>query len=198
MRLIRLKKDPGEDDMTLIHQYRETGEKEIIGILFERYAHLVLGVCMRYLKNEADSKDAVLHIFEKLMLDLKKYEISRFSPWLHSVARNYCFMQLRNKEALSGRSEEITDYRLFVESGQGLHQEDNDLQEHYLNNLEQAIAHLNTEQKICIELFYLREESYQDIAGLTGFSLNQVKSHIQNGKRNLKIFLQKKNHENAS
>lgn len=197
MRLIRLKKDSLADDSSLIESYRHSGDKEIIGILFERYAHLVLGVCMKYLKNEEDSKDAVIQIFEKLMIDLKKYNINKFSGWLHSVAKNYCLMQLRNNASLHNRTEELTDRHFFMESEGRWHQEDSFPEEHYLNNLGPAIQTLSIEQRICIELFYLKEESYQDIADLTGYSLSHVKSYIQNGKRNLKMYLQKTNHEAA-
>lgn len=197
MRLIRLKKESVSDDESLIISYRNTGDMEIIGMLFERYAPLVLGVCMKYLKNEDDSKDAVLQIFEKLVTDLKKYEISKFSSWLHSVAKNYCYMQLRNREALFQRADELKEHVVFMESASLSHQEDDQLNEKHLRYLDTAINSLNNEQKICIELFYLKEESYQDIADLTGFSLNQVKSYIQNGKRNLKTYLQKASHETA-
>jgi len=197
MRLIRLKKDSSGDDVSLIRSYRDTGDKEIVGILFERYATTVFGVCMKYLKNEDDSKDAVLQIFEKLMVDLKKYEISRFSSWLHSVAKNYCFMQLRNREALFTHDAALKEQQEFMESEALANQDDSYPEEFYLGNLENAIGSLNTDQKICIELFYLREESYQGIASLTGFSLNQVKSFIQNGKRNLRNYLLKMKHETA-
>jgi RNA polymerase sigma-70 factor (ECF subfamily) len=47
-----------------------------------------------------------------------------------------------------------------------------------------------------VERFYLHQQSYQQIAEGTGYSLSQVKSHIQNGKRNLKLLLLKQlNHE---
>lgn len=197
MHLIRLKKNVYTDDAALINAYRETGNKQVIGLLFERYAPLVFGVCMKYLKDEDDCKDAVLQIFEKLMLDLKKYEISKFSGWLHSVAKNYCLMQLRNKAALIQQQESIKEHELFMESQSAGNLDDDNFNEKHLANLELAIQSLTTDQKICIELFYLKEESYQYISELTGFSLNQVKSHIQNGKRNLKITLQKMSYETA-
>ena len=50
---------------------------------------------------------------------------------------------------------------------------------------------LNPEQKQTVELFYLQEKSYKEIVDQTGFSMNDVKSYIQNGKRNLKIMLSK-------
>lgn len=197
MRLIRLKKESSSDDASLIRLYRQTEDNEVIGILFERYAPQVLGVCMKYLKNEDDSKDAVLQIFEKLITDLKKYDINTFSSWLHRVAKNYCFMQLRNKEALNQKNEAFREEGLFMESYAEMHQEDRFTEDLFLNKLNQAIQALPDEQKICVELFYLREESYQDIANLTGYSLNQVKSYIQNGKRNLKIYLQNIKNETA-
>jgi RNA polymerase sigma-70 factor (ECF subfamily) len=41
-------------------------------------------------------------------------------------------------------------------------------------------------------LFYLEQKCYKDIADLTGYDLNKVKSAIQNGKRNLKICMERK------
>ena len=55
-----------------------------------------------------------------------------------------------------------------------------------------SLEELNPEQKQCLILFYLEKKSYQEISENTGFSLMQVKSYIQNGKRNLKILLDKK------
>src|SRR5688572_33008477 len=113
MWLVNRKKHIDLDEQALIKAYRENGDRKAIGILFERYSHLVFGVCMKYLKNQDDSKDATLNIFEKLMEDLKRFEVLRFSYWIHSVARNYCLMQLRSRKAMYSVDEEIgTDYLL--------------------------------------------------------------------------------------
>lgn len=162
----------------------------VIGHLFEKYTHLVFGVCMKYLKDEDDAKDAVMQIFEKLLIDLKKHEITQFKGWLHTVAKNHCLMQLRSDKSLSEKQQELKkDFKSFVESGYELHLNSEPDKEKQLNQLEQAINSLKEEQKICIDLFYLKEKSYQEIAVLTGYSLNTVKSNIQNGKRNIKIHM---------
>jgi RNA polymerase sigma factor (sigma-70 family) len=194
MWLVNRKKHIDLDEQALIKAYRENGDRKAIGILFERYSHLVFGVCMKYLKNQDDSKDATLNIFEKLMEDLKRFEVLRFSYWIHSVARNYCLMQLRSRKAMYSVDEEIgTDYLLqetsAEETGEKLKTESR------LLILEDAIKSLNTEQRICIELFYLKNYCYQDAAEISGFSLSQVKSYIQNGKRNMKIYILDRNHE---
>ena len=164
-----------------------------MGILYERYSHLVFGVCLKYLRNRDESRDAVINIFEKLLLDLKNHRIDNFKSWIHSVARNHCLMILRKSDR-PGTEKNIDDFQQETDSN--LTQEVQ-LKEEQLQQLENAISFLNQEQKTCIELFYLQEKCYREVAEETGFTLNQVKRFIQNGKRNLKILLSKQN-ETAS
>jgi len=183
-------------DAQLILDYRKNADKRAVGALFERYSHLVFGVCMKYLKNEDDSKDATLNIFEKLMEDLKRFEVEKFSYWIHTVARNYCLMQLRSRKAMLYVDDETgPGMNAIMESSEWAHPASENKHEEQLQLLEQALETLNEEQRICIDLFYLKKYCYQDVAEISGFSLNEVKSYIQNGKRNLKIYMMKKNHE---
>ncbi len=184
------------DDQELIAAYKQKGDRKAVGALFERYSHLVFGVCMKYLKNEDDSKDATLTIFEKLMEDLKRFEVLKFSYWIHSVARNYCLMQLRSKKAMHYIDDENgKGMDGIMELHQNDHQQIADSTEQQLVLLEEAINQLNEEQRICVDLFYLKKYCYQDVAEIAGFTLLEVKSYIQNGKRNLKNYMLKKNHE---
>jgi len=181
-------------DLELISLYKESGDNVYIGELFKRYTHLVFGVCMKYLKDEDESKDAVMMIFEKLPADLKKHEVNQFKGWLHTVARNHCLMELRAKSARHEKEVEMAkDFGSIMESGYDLHLDGEADKEKELSNLESAVKELKEEQKICIELFYLQEKSYQEVAEMTGFDMNKVKSAIQNGKRNLKILLTERN-----
>lgn len=193
--LIKLKSIPVKyTDLELIALFKETGDNVHIGELFKRYTHLVFGVCMKYLKDEDESKDAVMIIFEKLPSDLKKHEVTQFKGWLHRVASNHCLMELRSKSAKHEKDVEMAkDFASVMESGYELHLDGVDDKERELQNLEEAVNELKSEQKICIELFYLQEKSYQEVAELTGFDMNKVKSAIQNGKRNLKILLMERN-----
>lgn len=178
------------DDLALIARYRETGNGDFIGELFRRYTAIMFGVCMKYLKDEEESRDAVMHIFEKMMGDLKKYDVKHLSGWMHSVTKNHCLMVLRSQKSKLEKNEEIrNEYPLVVEMNHSPHLTGETDKETMLQNLEEGITHLNTEQRTCIELFYLKQKCYEEVAQLTGYTLNQVKSYIQNGKRNLKLFL---------
>lgn len=176
-------------DTELVARYRQSGEKQVLGILFKRYTHLVFGVSMKYLKDEDDSKDAVMQIFEKLVTDLKKHPVENFKSWLHTVTKNYCLMQLRSRKGKYFQPLPDTEESLeIVESAGSLHPDKVELEEK-LSLMEKGIQALNAEQRTCVELFYLKEMSYQQVAEQTGYSMLQVKSFIQNGKRNLRIFM---------
>jgi len=180
-------------DEELLNEFKKNFNQEVLAQLYLRYTDLVYGVCMKYLKNEEESRDAVINIFEKLLVSLKKYEIKNFTTWIHSVARNYCFALLQqNKKKMNHQAIPIdieTDDMIADPSAY----EEEQLKALELRNLEEAMHSLNTEQKTCIELFYLEKYCYEEITEKTGYTLNQVKSYIQNGKRNLKIYLTGRN-----
>lgn len=181
------------DDELVIH-YRTSGDKMAVGELFKRHSLMCFTVCNKYLKNEEAAQDAAMSIFEKLFEDLKKHEIQNFKSWLHSVCRNHCLMQLRKQEMkMSKNTVYIDDENSFMELESFLHQDITEFdKEQKLQTLEKAITELKDKQRECIELFYLQQKSYDEICQLTGYSNNDVKSSIQNGKRNLKILLENK------
>lgn len=178
-------------DQEIIAWYREDRDPEWIGILFERYTHLVLGICLKYLKSEEDSKDAVMQIFENLMDDLVNHRVDHFKSWLYTLTMNHCLMQLRKIRTVNRYHEaELIKLReSIMESSDKMHLNNERELDHMLEALSSGIAMLSKEQSKCIELMYLKEKSYKEIASLTGYNLKQVKSYIQNGKRNLQKIL---------
>jgi RNA polymerase sigma factor (sigma-70 family) len=173
------------DDDKLLINYRQNGDLLILGKLFEKQMPLVYGVCLKYLKDEEQAKDAVMGIFEELIVKVKQHDIKQFRSWLYVLSRNYCLMQLR-----SGKKMEMVNLDDFMEFTPVLHPDDNN-REAAMQALEKCMDKLPAPQKQSIGMFYLNEKCYKEITELTGFTLNEVKSYIQNGKRNLKICLEK-------
>lgn len=185
-------------DIELLQHFRKTADSKWLGWLFERYSLLVFGVCMKYLRNATDAQDATQHVFEKALGEVGKYEIPFFKSWIYSVAKNHCLMQLRSRNSKPGTTDELpeeTSAELLTD--QELKMKELLMEEQSLQ-LKAALNDLSQEQKICIHLFYLEKLSYQEIETKTGFSFAQVKSHIQNGKRNLRIILEKKIREHVN
>jgi len=190
MLFLKKKKAPKESDANLIAMYRNSLDAKYIGEVYQRYTHLVYGVCLKYLKNEEDSKDAVMEVFEKIADELKRHNVENFQSWLHSVAKNHCLMKLRKAQSVHKREGAYRKFAEAVMENNGeLHLIGEEEQESLLERLSEGIHTLKTEQKTCIQLFYFQEKSYQEIADSTGYSLKQVKSYLQNGKRKLKIYL---------
>lgn len=173
-------------DTALINQYKLYTDKQAVGELYKRYTHLVLGMCINYFKDKEVAKYAALQIFEKLFTELKKREIENFRIWLSFVTRNYCISELRKRQTQLMRE---TEYQqAFIEDYEP--DSENVIQkEKQIEQLENALTCLNPFQQKCIELFYLKNMTYNQIVDSTGLSANEVKSHIQNGKRNLKLLL---------
>ncbi|HEY9007590.1 RNA polymerase sigma factor [Ohtaekwangia sp.] len=173
-------------DAELLAQYKRSGELPVLGELYDRYMTLVLGVCMKYLKDREESRDAVMQLFEKLVITLREHEVTHFKSWLYATARNHCLMQLRSKKGKI--FEEISPS--LMENDGFLHLEEEPETEANITKLERCIDTLVVEQKQCVQLFYLQQKCYKEIVQLTGFDDNKVKSYIQNGKRNLKICME--------
>ena len=173
------------DDDKLLDNYRQTGNISVLGALFEKQMPIVYGVCLKYLREEEAAKDAVMGIFEELIVKAKQHEVKHFRSWLYVLSRNHCLMQLR-----SGKKMETISLDDFMEFSPIVHPSEND-HEAVVNALEKCMNRLPANQKLSVNLFYLNEKCYKEIVEITGFTLNEVKSYIQNGKRNLKICLEK-------
>jgi RNA polymerase sigma factor (sigma-70 family) len=179
-------------DEELISRFRHSGSMEVIGELYRRYAHLVLGVCLKYLKDQENAHDATMQIFEKLIIDLRSNRIENFKSWLYTVAKNFCLMEIRKVSSVQRHVEIIREdsAEKFVEIWEDLHL--NDIEnEKRLTALTQALSQLNHDQRTCVQLIYLENKTYKEISDITGMDITNVKSHIQNGKRNLKILLER-------
>lgn len=179
-------------DEELVLAFRQYQDNQYFGELFQRYTHLIFGVCMKYLRNEENAKDAVMQVFENLLKDLHQSEIRNFKHWIYTVAKNHCLMKLRKGKTIL--NEEVR-YRKnvqseFMELSVEIHHNSAKEQEERFDQLQIAISLLNDKQRECIDLLYLQNNSYKQVAEITGYSMKQVKSHIQNGKRNLKIYLE--------
>jgi len=172
------------DEKHLLEEYRKTGELRLLGKLYEPYMPLLYGVCYRYFNDREKSEDAVMGVFESLIVKLRQHEVTNFKSWLYVFVRNYCLMELRKSKRA-----------VMVELEENMLGEDpgfDQLNEERLTLMEDCLATLSEEQHNCIRLFYLEQHCYQDIAEITGYDMGKVKSYIQNGKRNLKICMEKK------
>jgi RNA polymerase sigma-70 factor (ECF subfamily) len=168
-----------KDDTEILHSFYNDGDNEWLGILLQRYTGLLLGVSMKYLKNEDDAKDAVQQIFLKVINELHKYKVQYFKSWLYMIAKNHCLMKLRDK---GKNTSELKENIVVAEDEKAIKEA--------LNKKEASLTHLE-EQRICVTLFFLQKKTYQEIVALTNYTILQVKSNIQNGKRNLKIQMER-------
>jgi len=157
--------------------------------VYKRYNHLVLGTCLYYLKDGSVAQDAAMDIFEYLIKNIHRYEISNLKPWLLQVTRNHCLKQLTR---VIKKERELINKNIDANSVEISQNEDYNNEEVYIQ-LEDALETLKAHQQKCIVLFYLKGKSYDEISTVTGYEIKKVKSYIQNGKLNLSKQLQRHN-----
>lgn len=181
------------DDTELLIQYKKKNDPEILGLLYSRYVSLVYGLCLRYLSEREKSKDAVMQIFELLAVELHRHDIQNFKSWLYVFSKNYCLMELRKEKSLHKLEENwLANQEKFMEKADEMHLIDSNENLKLNEELKDCIEKLKAEQQRTVHLFYFENKSYRDISQETGWDDKKVKSLLQNGKRNLKICLDKK------
>jgi RNA polymerase sigma-70 factor (ECF subfamily) len=189
MWLFKKKKEYVGDEELLL-QYKQSGNKEVFADLFKKHVSVVYGTCLFYLQDKDEAQDATMQLFEKMMLDINTREINNFKAWLSFVVRNHCISLIRKTKT---NSKNVKSYYEFEKEDTSYEAEEkigavsDDI---LLQEMKSCLPKLKEKQRICVELFYLQNKSYQEIADSTAYNLNEIKSHIQNGKRNLKLLIE--------
>lgn len=188
----------GLEDAAVLQLYKQKQWPRCIDELFLRYGHLLYGVFLKYTKDKYAAEDLLMELFAKLPQLLVHHEIQQLKPWLHIVARNEALQFIRKAKKLTGVSldENYMDHAGGYSSDEG--QEEILWKEQQLNLLEKVLDQLKPVQKECIRLFFIEQLSYEEIMSKTQLSFNEVKSHLQNGKRNLKIMMEQNSNNESN
>lgn len=174
------------DDQALITAYKSSSDLKVVAQLYQRYLDLLYGVCLKYLGEPETAKDAVMDLFEELAQKLLKHEVTHFKGWLYTLAKNHCLMKLRS----TGKSRMQSFDAEHMQTADDLHLKDKIDREEQFDQLSACIEALPPDQRTVIRLFYLENKCYKEIETATGMEWNKVRSHIQNGRRNLKICME--------
>jgi RNA polymerase sigma factor (sigma-70 family) len=173
-------------DADLVAQYKQSSDPKVIGELYQRYMELVYGVCLKYLRQPENAQDSVISIFEELLVKLHKHEVDNFKAWLYTLAKNHCLMRLRSEKKAVTVNFDVE----LMQSEENVHLNGELEKEENFKKLDYCLGQLQEEQRKTVELFYLRNKSYNEIAEITGLDWSKVRSYIQNGRRNLKICME--------
>jgi RNA polymerase sigma-70 factor (ECF subfamily) len=200
MWLFKRKKDRitiGLNDEELVKAYFTSGDKGLVGALFEKHVVKVYGACLFYFNDKEQAKDAVMQIFEKMITELRKTQVQNFKAWLSFVVRNYCISELRKNKSRRFVSESYLDFEIKETTLDEEEKIASIEEDQMVSHMNEMLPRLKENQKICVELFYLKSLSYQEISDQTGYTIGEVKSYIQNGKRNLKMLVEERIDKNG-
>lgn len=184
------KKKEYKSDEELLNLFKQSGDKEIFADLFKKHVSVVFGTCLFYLKDKDEAQDATMQLFEKLMLDINNRAIDNFKGWLSFVVRNHCISIIRKNNSLTKNIKSYYEFEYEAPNSDTEEKINSVSDDVLLENMQLCLPKLKENQRLCVELFYLKNKSYHEIANETSFTLNEIKSYIQNGKRNLKLLIE--------
>ncbi|MBC8182759.1 sigma-70 family RNA polymerase sigma factor [candidate division KSB1 bacterium] len=170
-----------------IKNFLSTGDKSCLGKIFEHHKQQLFFHCLKIIKDQEEAKDQTSETFIKAFEKIHKFDLNKpFYPWLAQIATNLCIDLIRRKKIVPlDQIDNQPDLK-------GSDDQVADLENAELNDkIKGAIKKLKRQQKRCFCLFYIHEKSYKEIVKLTGFSNNEVRSYIQNGKRKVKLILER-------
>jgi len=170
----------GDDEDRMIAAQIVSGQKELFKLLVKRYEQAVYGMGISFFRNAEDALDFAQEVFLKVFRNLSSFEgRSRFSTWLYKIAYNTAINSVtRKKEYHSLAEDEI--------------ESDCDTPERKLfKNLArdavlEAITELPERFRVCVDLFFFYDRSYQEIEAITGYPVNTIKSHVFRAKKILR------------
>lgn len=168
-------------DEQILKEFSLTGDTQLIGELFKKYQKDIFGIAYYYLKDYEKSLDTVSDVFVVIIQTMKDKEVSNFKKWAFAICRNQALKKLRDNKTFINLTESLN---LSVENVPQQVYSDK-----LIEKISDFIASLKDKQKTCIEQFYLKGKSYNIISKEFGMTLKEVKSNIQNGKRNLKLLI---------
>ena len=147
---------------------------------FVLYREDVLGLCYYYTRDVELSKDLTMDTFETYLKRGKKGPvINDIKSYLLGIARNLCMAHFKKSKRTQSIEESVLQFMEYED-------ENAPNGEEVIDRLMMSMCKLTTDQRRCVELFFIKGCSYNQISKKLNFSYNEVKSFIQNGKRNLK------------
>lgn len=153
------------------------GDKEMFGLLVEKYSDRVFSYFIRFLGDRDEALNLTSEVFFKAFKGIKNFDENKeFFPWLIKIARNEGINFMRkNKVYEELETDKFTEENYF----------ERDVM------LEDALKKLNENDREILLLFYQQDLSYDEIANILNISLENVKVRIFRAKEKLRKLLYK-------
>ena len=177
-----VRKEGEADDLLIVSQV-VCGQKDLFRLLIRRYERAVYGMGLSFFRNEEDASDFVQEVFLKAYRNLSRFEgRSRFSTWLYKIAYNSAINGVNRKKEYQSLAEEVT-YSLVsdLETPENIL-----LRKAAKQAVLEALKDLPERYRVCVDMFFFYDLSYQEIEVITGIPVNTIKSHVFRAKKILR------------
>jgi len=166
------------------------GDDEAFRSLVEKYQDLVFTVVLRIVRNRNDAEEVAQDSFVKAYQKLSTFKGgSKFSTWLYSIAYNTAISRTRKKRIETQEIEDLGDTLEIATSNQEqLNSLSHDEQKKYLGK---ALSNMPEQDASVLSLYYLEEQSVEEVSEITGLSRSNVKVKLHRSRQRLQIEMER-------
>lgn len=179
------------DELKLIEQVKQ-GDLLAFRLLVDKYKTMAFHISVQIVRNVEDAEEIAQDAFLKAYESINRFKgESKFSTWFYRIVYNLAVSKTRKKKIETSNIDEteISDYEIA-----GAYEEFTLLeQEERSQQLKEAVEKLKEEEALIITLFYLDENSVEEISAITDLSVSNVKVKLHRARKKLfQILAEKK------
>ena len=170
------------DDQMIVAEV-VSGQKELFRLLVNRHEKKVYAMGLSFFRNTDDASDFTQEVFLKVYRNLSSFEgRSRFSTWLYAIAYNTAVNNVARKPDSQYTSlADAEDITVDADTP-----ERQSLRQALRASVREAVWDLPERYRVCVDLFFFYERTYQEIESITGYPVNTIKSHVFRAKKLLR------------
>jgi len=171
--------DEEEINDQLIVSQIVSGQKDLFRLIVRQYEKAVFAMGLGFFRNADDSSDFTQEVFLKAYRSLSRFEgRSRFSTWLYKIAYNTALNEVNRRKEYSSLAEEDAEKLISRDDTPEMQA----IRSAARDSVRSAIKDLPERFRICVDLYFFYDRSYQEIEAITGIPVNTIKSHVFRAK----------------
>jgi RNA polymerase sigma factor (sigma-70 family) len=158
------------------------GETKLFKIFVDKYKDSSLTIACSLLKDREEAEDVVQDSFLKAFRQLPRFNFqSTFKSWLYRIVVNTSYHALEKRKI---RRSSAIDEQLVRRHPSSDTAYDTTLTNERKEAIQHVLSGMKTNEALILQLYYLGEQSLNEIVEITGMSLSNVKVTLHRGRKN--------------
>jgi RNA polymerase sigma factor (sigma-70 family) len=166
------------------------GDISAFSYFVETYKDMSFAIAYRITNNREDAEEVVQDAFVKAYQSLHRFrQDSKFSTWLFRIVVNLALTKIKkNKRNIVSDIDISMLPDSLIENVETAYKDLDDAEQKKIINI--ALDGLGTEDRLLLTLYYLNENSIDEISSITGIAADNIKMKLHRARKKMYAGLQ--------